>query len=67
MASEDQRKELELFKDEIKVVDRPVSSDLAASKALRADTSVPVLFTNIDGKCQRLIGNLWATRSRIAA
>ncbi len=66
MASEDQRKELELFKDEIKVVDRPVSSDLAASKALRADTSVPVLFTNMDSKGQRLIGNLWATRSRIA-
>jgi UbiD family decarboxylase len=66
MATEDQRKELELFKDEIKVIDKPVSSDLGVSKVLRQDTSVPVLFTNADGKGQRLIGNLWATRSRIA-
>jgi UbiD family decarboxylase len=66
MASSDRRGELELFKDEIEVIDRPVASELGASMALRKDLARPCLFTNVDGKGLRLIGNLWATRPRIA-
>lgn len=66
MPSEDQRRELELFKDEFKAIDRPVNSELGVCKALREDPSRPCLFTNIDGKGLRLVGGLWSTRTRIA-
>jgi UbiD family decarboxylase len=55
-----------MFKDEIEVVERSVKSKLVLSKALCKDLYKPFLFTNVNGQGMKVIGNLWATRDRLA-
>ena len=55
-----------MFKDDIKVIDRPVKSELALTQELQKDLARPLLFTNVDGKGSRVLGNLWTTRKRLA-
>jgi len=57
---------LKMFKDETEVVERSVKSKLALTKALGKDLYKPFLFTNVDGEGRKVIGNLWATRDRLA-
>ena len=46
------------------VVDGPVSRVVEASRIMKANEEVPVFFNDLDG--YRAVGNLWATRDRIA-
>lgn len=57
---------IEMFRDEVKVIDRSVPSRLGLTRYMKEDLARPCLFTNVDGKGRRLIVNLWSTRSRIA-
>jgi UbiD family decarboxylase len=46
------------------VVDRRVSTDFEVTRFLREDLSRPVFFKDVDG--HEVVGNLWATRERLA-
>ncbi len=56
-------KYIEMF-DDLLVVDEPVSRVLDVSRILKANEGVPVLFNDLDG--YSAVGNLWASRNRIA-
>jgi UbiD family decarboxylase len=55
-----------MFKDDIKVIDRSISSKLGLTRYMQEDLARPILFTNVDGNGRRLVVNLWSTRARIA-
>ncbi len=56
-------KYIEMF-DDLLVVDEPVSRVVDVSRILKANEGVPILFNDLDG--YRAVGNVWATRERIA-
>jgi len=57
------RKYIEMF-DDLLVVDESVSRVIDAARILKANQGVPVFFNDLDGYIA--VGNLWATRKRIA-
>ncbi|HKZ48725.1 MAG TPA: UbiD family decarboxylase [Thermoplasmata archaeon] len=52
------------FQDRVQVIDKPVSRDLEVTRLLKGDPKTVFHFTDLDG--HEAVGNLWATRERIA-
>ncbi|AEH24091.1 UbiD family decarboxylase [Pyrococcus yayanosii] len=52
------------FKDELVVIEEPVSRELEITKFLLRYRDRPILFRDVEG--WEVVGNLWSTRERIA-
>jgi len=52
------------FKDQVQVIEKPVSSKLEVTRFLKDDPRRAYHFKDLDG--HEAVGNLWATRERIA-
>ncbi len=53
------------FKDEIRVISKPVNPDHELAAFLLKDRTTPFLFEDVRGR--RVLGNIWADRRRIAS
>ncbi|HIP75407.1 MAG TPA: UbiD family decarboxylase [Thermococcus paralvinellae] len=58
------REIVEKFRDDVVIVEKPVSKNLELTRYLLEYKTRPVLFRDVDG--WEVVGNIWSTRERIA-